>query len=88
MSTLKIRSKRTATETAFEKMKRMNFITEKRAAGFLGVHPEKMDKLRQEQELPFIKIDRSTRMYHYPDLFKWLLSRKTVLTPEKKSDTD
>ena len=72
--------------TAYEKMKPSSFITESRAAKFLGVEESKMEKLRQNEALPFIKIDRMTRMYHFPELFKWLFSRKTVLGAETKNE--
>jgi biotin operon repressor len=78
--------------TAYEKIKQNQFLSEEQLARFLGYSGlreevfKKVDKLRQEEKLPFIKIDRSTRIYYIPEVIKWLFNRKTVLGAETENE--
>jgi hypothetical protein len=70
--------------------KKTDFITEKQLCKFLGIpedmNSEKIKTLREKHQLPFLKIGKSNRIYHLPDIFEWLYERKTVLGVEAESE--
>jgi hypothetical protein len=68
-------------------MKKSDFISENEAAKFLNIDTTTLDKLRAEEKLPFIRINRFNRLYCLPDLFEWLKTRKAELGSETKNET-
>jgi hypothetical protein len=65
--------------------KRTDFLREEPAAHFLGVPVGRMEKLRQNEKLPFLVVRKSVRLYYLPDLYEWLFKRKRVLGLETKN---
>ena len=41
----------------------------------LGVNEKALALLRNEENLPYIKVNRNRRLYFIPDLIEWLKSR-------------
>jgi len=55
-----------------------NFLTEQCVLEFLDIKKETLDRLRQNEGLPFIRINHQTRLYLEQDLIEWFLSRKST----------
>lgn len=60
-----------------------NFLTEESVLEFLGIRKEALDRLRQNEGLPFIKINHHVRLYLEQDLIGWFLSRKATESETK-----
>ena len=54
-------------------------LTEKELLALFGIKKESLDYLRREQQLPFLKIGNTTRLYHQRSIMNWLMGRETVL---------
>ena len=56
-----------------------NILTEKEVTDLLGLTRNQLSTLRNEGQLPFLKVNRNCRLYHESDLVDWLKGRKVVL---------
>ncbi len=71
-------------------MKKTEYMTEEQLCRFFGFKKttefgnsvcdtDRIKNLRENHGLPFIKVDKTHRLYYFPDICKWLKERKTVL---------
>lgn len=56
-----------------------NLLTEETLLKLFGISKETLDYLRQEKNLPFIKITNNSRLYLEPTLMKWLQEHEKTL---------
>lgn len=54
-------------------------FTEKQVCEFLNCKKSQLDNLRQNRQLPFIKVSNTIRLYHEPSLVQWMEDNITVL---------
>lgn len=66
--------------------KASDFVSADRVSKILDIDLQTLEKLRTEESLPFIKINRFNQIYHLPSVFKWLLDRETQLGSETKNE--
>jgi len=55
------------------------YLSEEQLSGFLGLKKTSIDRLRNSEGLPFIKVSMVKRLYSVTDLIQWLESRKITL---------
>lgn len=55
-----------------------NLITESDLCELLGTNKVGLGRLRNEENLPFLKVDKTKRVYLESDIMDWLLSRRVV----------
>ena len=60
-----------------------NVLTEEEVGKLTGLSKSQLSNLRQNEKLPFLKINRNCRLYLESDLVRWLTSRKTVLNEDE-----
>jgi hypothetical protein len=74
-------------------MKKTDFMTEEQVAKFLGFRGDRKDafrkitELRQKENLPFIKITKTTRLYALPTIIDWLKGRNVILGAETENES-
>ena len=73
--------------TVYQKSKITDFANADRVAKLLDIDSSTLDRLRTEEGLPFVKINKFNRIYHLPSVFKWLLDRKTELGQKGENET-
>ena len=56
-----------------------NVLTEKEVENLLGLTKNQLSTLRNEERLPFLKVNRNCRLYLESDLVDWLKARKLVM---------
>ena len=54
-------------------------ITEPELQELFGLKKENLDYLRREQQLPFLKVSNTKRLYHQRSIMRWLLDREMIL---------
>ena len=54
-------------------------VTENELLEFLDIKKESLDRLRQEEGLPFCKITRQNRVYLVEDVLDFIKGRRLVL---------
>ena len=63
-----------------------NLIQEDALCEILTCTKGQLARLRNEENLPFVKISRYCRVYLEPDLMKWLKNRSVVLNKVRSAD--
>ena len=61
-----------------DKPKFSNLITEADICSLLGVNKLALGRLRNEEGLPYLKVNQNSRVFLESDIINWLLSRRTV----------
>ena len=56
-----------------------NLITESDLCELFGCKKNQLARLRNEAQLPFLKITRTSRLYLESDVIDWLLANRKVL---------
>jgi len=56
-----------------------NVLTEEELKKLLGLTKNQLAELRTNGQMPFLKINRTSRLYLESDLMTWLRGRKVVL---------
>ena len=56
-----------------------NLMLEEELMKLLDVNKQALDNLRYKEQLPFIKVTKTTRLYLEKDIMEWLVERRTVL---------
>ena len=56
-----------------------NVLTEEELRKLLGLTKSQLSDLRNKEQLPFLKINRTSRLYLESDLMNWLRGRKVVI---------
>ena len=56
-----------------------NVITEEMLSELLGLNKDQLNRLRQYQGLPFIRINHARRVYLEQDVMEWLMGRRVSL---------
>ena len=64
-----------------------DFANARQIEKILDVDANTLERLRTEHGLPFVKIDKSNKIYHLPSVFQWLFEKNTVLGLKPKNDT-
>ena len=54
-------------------------VTESELLDLLGIKKESLDRLRQDEGLPFCKITRTNRVYLVEDVLDFIRGRRLVL---------
>ena len=57
-----------------------NVLTENDLCELLGMTGEQVSDLRNKEGLPFIKLNRKTRLYFEKDVIEFFIQQRTVLT--------
>ena len=60
-----------------------NVITEETLSELLGLKKEQLNRLRQYEGLPFIRINHAMRLYLEQDVMEWLMTRRARLGSEQ-----
>jgi hypothetical protein len=56
-----------------------NVITEETLCQLLGLKKDQLNRLRQYEGLPFIRINQNKRVYLEQDIMEWLMGRRASL---------
>jgi len=56
-----------------------NVITEETLSDLLGLKKDQLNRLRQYEGLPFIRINHAKRVYLEQDVMEWLMGRRVSL---------
>jgi len=56
-----------------------NLVPEKEVMEILGVSRGSLDRLRHKKQLPFIRVNRKSRLYLESSLMKWVRDLEIVL---------
>ena len=56
-----------------------NVVPEKEVQEILGVSKEGLSRLRYEKKLPFVEVNRKSRIYIESSLVKWISDQEKVL---------
>jgi hypothetical protein len=60
-----------------------NVLTENELCDLLGLKLGQVGILRRDNQLPFVKISRTSRLYLVDELMKWFQKRLVILDSEK-----
>lgn len=66
-------------ESEGRKMDIEEFCTEKTLTEILEIKKEDLEKLRKEENFPYIKLTEDKRIYFLPHVVEWLLSQEKNL---------
>jgi len=53
-----------------------NLITESDLCELLGCSKNELSRLRQQEGLPYLRVNRKRRLYLESDIMEWLISRR------------
>ena len=56
-----------------------NVITEETLCQLLGLKKDQLDRLRQYEGLPFVRINHTKRVFLEQDVMEWLMTRRASL---------
>ena len=63
-----------------------NLITESDLCELFGCKRNQLARLRNEAQLPFLKITRTSRLYLESDVMGWLLDRRSILNASEADE--
>jgi hypothetical protein len=63
-----------------------NLLTEPDLCELFGCRKGQVARLRNELQLPFLKITRTNRLYLESDIMKWLIARRKVLNASRPDE--
>lgn len=52
------------------------YLTEPELQTWLDITPDQLNKLRLEHQFPFVRVTRTTRLYHLTDVEMWLSAKR------------
>ena len=63
-----------------------NLITESDLCELFGCKKNQLARLRNEAQLPFLKITRTNRLYLESDIMEWLLANRKTLNASESDE--
>jgi len=67
-------------------MPKRKVITEEQIIKLFNMDGRQLNKLRSEEKLPYIRVDRFRRLYFEDRIFEWLASREKNVTTGGSED--